>query len=1497
MRRTPHRWQPPIRLLCALLALSWLVETPALVVDQEAPDLPERLRVALTGLDHSRYRVLPQAVPADAAMERSARWTTFKSRFPGERTLRVDGRTGTPLLIEGEGIPLVPGGGNRLTRAAFGTQRSGDTATLIAGAGEAFITQNRRLFEVTPEDLVWDEKRSAGFGGGRYWSLRYQHVVRDPDLGPIPVRDAHVFLRVSQGNVIQMGNHQVVRPRRLDTRGTVSADRVRGTILGYFDDPSTVTLEPVAPDFGQRERSLEIVPRNAADGSLEHQLVHSYSVHTPELDLELWYDAQSGELVYVRNRRFTIDGVVRGGIYPVTNTDTEVLRGLPFLTVVNDGVSKTTDGAGVYDYTPAGSLATATLDGDFVSINDNCGAASLATSTSPGDINFGLSTGTDCATPGFGGPGNTHAARSTYYHLNQIKEKARSYLNVPMVTTPWLEADLTANVNINSTCNAFWNGSTVNFYRSGGGCSNTGELAAVFLHEFGHGLDENTNGLPPENGSGEAYSDILAFLQTHDSCIGHNFRPGVPCLFGCDATCTGVRDVAVTPAVSPTTIEMAPANCDAFACPFLVSGVFPYQGPMGYQGHCESLIASGAVWDMVQGFVARYGDGAGWALADRIWYESLYQTESAYQLNAGAMQCDPTASVDGCGATNWYTVFLALDDDNGNLADGTPNADIIWNAFNDHGIACGAAAPPVNSTCPTLAAPAPVVVPMTGQVDLSWPAVTSAASYRIFRNELGCDQGFTPIDEVAAPTTSLSDTAVANGTDYFYAVQAVGTNPLCVSAFSPCLSATPTEPLDPTDIFMVLDASGSMGGTTDVAGESKMDALHDAALMVVDLVSDYADDGFRIGGVSFASSVTGTETLKDLSVPAERTALEGFITGLTPGGATAIGQGINQALASFPAASPNRRDILLLSDGMQNISPNLELATPPPGAEVGGTPLPTDVRFSTVALGTNIEEDLFDDLANLGGIAGFYYGGGTADIQTNFGYWVADALGLDADPPFENTGPTTDFVVNRSARRITFLVTWQAKGTRLRFHLETPVGRIDPPRTNFHPERGYAAYTVRLPLGDHRPEDHLGTWTLHVTDFQGNAATTPTRSFAFFDDPLLDLHYEAGGNDPGAGEPLPLTVRVEENGQPVSGLTARVRVMGPGEGTGELLSRSTVQPARATVDRFPTPAAGKLATLVTSSPELFTEVEAGFLTLTETTPGTYTTTLGANRTVASGTYDITFEVAGEGNINGRFVRSQHFSRHLRVKPRPQATDVVAERIRGGDLQVVRVIFTPRDANRKRLGPGWAGHIVVTSSSGTPGKVVDRLDGSYTVDLPAAGDPQVEIQVRGEPVASGPVSGWLGGSGGGKLTLGAFVGYSSLDSALPVDDGPLLGSRLGLRRGPHWSFETEFAATFTDDTFGDAGVIFQLSQSVLYRLQPGPRPVETFLTGGLGAVFFTGFANDDSALTFHLGAGVAIDLVPGWDLRLDLRQLWIDDAYGTGTTGNLQATVGLEVLLP
>jgi hypothetical protein len=54
-------------------------------------------------------------------------------------------------------------------------------------------------------------------------------------------------------------------------------------------------------------------------------------------------------------------------------------------------------------------------------------------------------------------------------------------------------------------------------------CSNTGEIAGVFDHEWGHGLDNNDLTPTIVKPSGDGIADIYTALRLGDSCIGRGF--------------------------------------------------------------------------------------------------------------------------------------------------------------------------------------------------------------------------------------------------------------------------------------------------------------------------------------------------------------------------------------------------------------------------------------------------------------------------------------------------------------------------------------------------------------------------------------------------------------------------------------------------------------------------------------------------------------------------------------------------------------------------------------------------------------------------------------------------------------------------------------------------------------------------------------------------------------------------------------------------------------
>lgn len=622
----------------------------------------------------------------------------FINHFGGSWTVRWDRRSNRPSLIQGSGVPLIPGSGNQLTKGDLGLGPAQKTSMgTVEAALQRFALENQNLLQTAGMDFRLDAANSAPYGDGRdHWFVEFDQYYKG-----VRVDGANLFFRLSHGNIVQFGTKRIA-PVDIDVKPAMSRDDAfnaafrqmpfkDGARIKDVKEPGQLLIMPtmsVVQPVGTRFTGS---PGQGYSHVLVWRFV--YQLFDDNSTYEVLFDAHSNTLLQVRDLTLYTQATVKGGVYPDSNADPEITLPMPFAKVTN-GSAKTTDIDGHYDYT--GGTASTSLDGKYFRMSDNCGAISLS-NTTDGNLDLGSSGGTDCTTPGIGGPGNTHASRTGFYHLTLINQTAQTYYP----SNTWLQSKVTANMNINDTCNAYWNGFSLNFFKSGGGCSNTGELAGVFLHEWGHGMDQNTGGSASENGSGEAVGDTFSFLYTKDSCIGTNFFPGGTC-HNCSTGCTGVRDVAAfavygpdgTPMVGnvvakPSTVK-DPNGIDAYgSCPYYTPQGQPYQGPMGYEGHDESLIASSANWDLTRILINEFGPQQGWQQMNRIWYGSLVPSKSAYQVVSGG-QCNPNAEVDGCGSDNWYTVFLAADDDDGNLSNGTPNACRIWDAFEAHGIACGA---------------------------------------------------------------------------------------------------------------------------------------------------------------------------------------------------------------------------------------------------------------------------------------------------------------------------------------------------------------------------------------------------------------------------------------------------------------------------------------------------------------------------------------------------------------------------------------------------------------------------------------------------------------------------------------------------------------------------------------------------------------------------------------------------------------------------------------
>lgn len=614
----------------------------------------------------------------------------------------------------------------------------------------------------------------------------------------IPVRDTYLTAVISHGNLILLGVRNwgdvETSPDPL-----VSEQSAAGVLQAYLGSiqidglrkPAELILVPTAP---VRDHSRVDIGKG-----YEYRLAW---VLAPELggvagDWEAVIDAHDGEILLLDDARsYATTRKVVGGVYPVSN-DGSVPGGveqtgypMPYVDVTHGSELYFTDSGGNHPVCVDGTVTTR-LDGRYLRIDDFCGPIDESSS---GDIDLGAGSGIDCDVPlpGISSPGNTHAARTAFYELNRIAEQARGHLP----GNAWLQDQLTAVVNIPDlgspefNCNAFWDESTINFFTSGQAapglvCSNTGEIAGVLDHEWAHGLDDN-DALPTISNPGEGIADVYAALRLNDSCIARGFYlsgnmcgDGDPCL-----SCDGVRDIdwAKRQSGQPHDIAWIDFHCDP---PFLGD-----IGPCGGAIHCEGAVYAEAIWDLVhrdlQGPPFNLDFDTALEIGTRLTYLGAGAVGSWYNCVDGA------GSGDGCNADGGYLNFLAADDDNGNLGDGTPHMEAIFNAFDRHGIACST--PTVqNSGCAGAPTAAPVVTAtaLDRGASLSWAAVPGAAKYQVFRNDgvLGCDMGKAKVGETSG--TEFVDGALLNGFDYFYIVVPVGTDDSCLGPASGCTAVTP----------------------------------------------------------------------------------------------------------------------------------------------------------------------------------------------------------------------------------------------------------------------------------------------------------------------------------------------------------------------------------------------------------------------------------------------------------------------------------------------------------------------------------------------------------------------------------------------------------------------------------------------------------------------------------------------------------------------------------
>ncbi|MFQ6049050.1 MAG: hypothetical protein ACE5K7_06770, partial [Phycisphaerae bacterium] len=413
--------------------------------------------------------------------------------------------------------------GPRISRVygnAFGYGESAETSA------ELFRLSHAQLFGVDPDDLF----PIGPIADGRYT----QPVMYEQETGEykftlvyysqycegIPVFRANLRLLVrnepdyplvlAASSLRDLGDF-AVDPAIKQAEARLSQQAAAAAVPGLinFTRPRQVIWAGVDDMIVEPKLALEFVGDNGKPATGEYQR---------------WLfiaDAATGEILYKEDLILNVDvfGNVSGYATEGWGADIcgpEVLTPMPHTyAYIVGGNSTYADENGDFVVPNEGTsqvTVRSRVRGEWFRVYNQAGADSLLELNviPPGPANFEHNAG---------GAEFTTAEVNAYVHANVVRDLV--LFHNPAYPVIANQTNFTVNVNINSTCNAYYDGSSINFYRAGGGCANTA-FSVVVHHEYGHHLV--AVGGSGQGAYGEGMGDCMGVLISDDPVLARGFQ-------------------------------------------------------------------------------------------------------------------------------------------------------------------------------------------------------------------------------------------------------------------------------------------------------------------------------------------------------------------------------------------------------------------------------------------------------------------------------------------------------------------------------------------------------------------------------------------------------------------------------------------------------------------------------------------------------------------------------------------------------------------------------------------------------------------------------------------------------------------------------------------------------------------------------------------------------------------------------------------------------------
>ena len=369
-------------------------------------------------------------------------------------------------------------------------------------------------------------------------------------------------------------------------------------------------------------------------------LVKSHNAFGIPQRYRVYVDCENGEILYrvneiahidskmptgsITNLPFVVSAQVQSTYYLTSPWDAPVDGNLPNLRLSIGGVDYFTDADGNVVIPQAGPLsANIYLEGPWAKVYTGTVTPSFAATLLEGGNIVSFDNNSNIK------------ERTAYRSVQDIHDHMKFWM--PDFTG--MDFQLPTNIDVTGgDCNAFYDGTSINFYDLANGCNASSNIPDVAYHEYGHGINDNyyqSQGGTFINGAiGEAYADFWAISLSNNPILGSGFYVDNQ---------DPIRRYDIDPKVYPMD---------------LVGEV-----------HQDGEILMGAWWD------THLLMGADWNITIPLFVEA-YAGLQAQTMNGNEGQAYTDVLID----------VLLADDDDGDLSNGTPHGNAIVQGFYMHGI-------------------------------------------------------------------------------------------------------------------------------------------------------------------------------------------------------------------------------------------------------------------------------------------------------------------------------------------------------------------------------------------------------------------------------------------------------------------------------------------------------------------------------------------------------------------------------------------------------------------------------------------------------------------------------------------------------------------------------------------------------------------------------------------------------------------------------------------